>query len=79
MINSTVFSRNEAFYPAKMSQLSWTQTHENSMLLKSSMYEMKEETPFFNLRRKTRKANTKLIVSKAHRLPNHSAKSLTSL
>ena len=26
--------------PTKMSQLSWTQTHENSMLLKRSMYEM---------------------------------------
>ena len=57
-------SRGTAIYPStptKMSQL--TQTHENSMLLKGSMCEMYEETPYFNLRRKTRKSNTKLIIS----------------
>ena len=33
------------------------------MLLKRLMSEMQEETPYFNLRRKTRKSNTKLIIS----------------
>ena len=46
-----------------MSQLSWTQAHENSMLLKRSMCEMLEETPYFKLRRKIRRKANRLQSS----------------